>query len=186
MHEKSLKLQQYDVGKPVTQKMLSLLWLNQEGLQNMLWGCFASVLPNFTYFPVGLYIFCEVAANIRGQNVRMSWESQTAGLFSKDQSHFSALRRQKATFLPANIISAPLWLCGRFSMCFCGGKKSSGAQQSQMLLWKLWVRHTHPASLAVHPLVTVSTLAIITSGENSHADTPDNRRTINKGWHSVG
>lgn len=47
-----------------------------------------------------------------------------------------------------------------------------------------WDTPTLP--LSVHPLVTVSTLAIIMSGENSHADTPDNPWAINNAWLSVG
>lgn len=50
-----------------------------------------------------------------------------------------------------------------------------------MLIWD-----TPTALLSVHALVTVSTLAIIMSGENSHGHNPDNPWTINKAWLSVG
>ena len=47
------------------------------------------------------------------------------------------------------------------------------------------VGKTHPPCFSPRRLVTVSTL-VITSGENSHADTPDNPWAINKARISVG
>lgn len=77
-------------------------------------------------------------------------------------------------------------------MCFCGKKINKknflwGSAVTDVAL-KLWVRHTHPASLSLYSSLgyRVSTLAIIMLGENSRADTPDNRRAINKARHAVG
>lgn len=159
-----------------------------------LWWLARYRMSHFTYFPVGLYMYILWS---QSKYRRSKCESVLGkpnsmhGSFSKISpgSHPEDARQRLLSLLTS---SRSLSGSVEGSGCAVGKKVNKknflwGSAVTDVAL-KLWVRHTHSASLSLYSSLgyRVSTLAIIMLGENSRADTPDNRRAINKARHSVG